>query len=444
MSTHYLVDYENVHETGLNGLNRLPAEDCVYVFHTSGNDRISLSLLDDAQAWVKVIRVSPGKQSLDMHLGSFLGYLIGKEEDPETKYAVVSRDTDYHGIAGFWNKSWQTHNKVICIERLNQELLPQDPARISLPPQDDETERIIIHEFIVRAFSKHGVIGSNGLPCMQVSMLCNALNSLPEYKKALKKYSLRPKEYLCTECKDFLMVQKEYNCDWVYLAAEKDTPPEENPEQKAAEEIPDMYMGDLIIDDEPEINESVAEEPAPVEETAMPEKAEEETAVSSLSAIVEKCFQNKENSAKNGHGYIRASFLRDELMQIPEFRTLQKESGLKPIPFIQAYFTDCIRFTREKGIWWAIPAEMESAFQLSPSVFAACSNKIYNDTFSTIQRRLEAAGIEKNAANEITDIFMQSRSAVEPRKVMHNLLIQRFGSKIGSQYYKKAVMYTEL
>ena len=90
MSVQYLIDYENVHEAGLCGINALPAEDSVYIFHTSCSDRITLSCLDDVCAWVKVILVPPGKQSLDMHLGSFLGYLIGKEENPDAQYAILA------------------------------------------------------------------------------------------------------------------------------------------------------------------------------------------------------------------------------------------------------------------------------------------------------------------------------------------------------------------
>ena len=98
MSTQYLVDFENVHEARLYGMDALTAEDGVIIFHTSPYDRISLSRLDDVQAWVKVIPVPAGKQSLDMHLGSFLGYLIGKE-DADTDYAIVSHDLDYRRIA---------------------------------------------------------------------------------------------------------------------------------------------------------------------------------------------------------------------------------------------------------------------------------------------------------------------------------------------------------
>ena len=50
MSVQYLVDYENVHEAGLVGMRTLTSEDSVFIFHTSPNDRISLSSLDDVSA----------------------------------------------------------------------------------------------------------------------------------------------------------------------------------------------------------------------------------------------------------------------------------------------------------------------------------------------------------------------------------------------------------
>ena len=61
MSVQYLVDYENVHEAGMYGMDKLAAEDCVYIFHTSATDRISLSRLDNVRAWVKVIPVPRGR-----------------------------------------------------------------------------------------------------------------------------------------------------------------------------------------------------------------------------------------------------------------------------------------------------------------------------------------------------------------------------------------------
>lgn len=63
----------------------------------------------------------------------------------------------------------------------------------------------------------------------------------------------------------------------------------------------------------------------------------------------------------------------------------------------------------------------------------------YEQAFNNIQKQLSNAGLEKDVADEIADIFMRSNSAVEPRKVIHTLLCQRFGTKQGSKYYRQTV-----
>ena len=50
-------------------------------------------------------KVPTGNQSADMHLGSYLGYLIGKEctgQDEECKIVVISKDTGFDHIIEFW------------------------------------------------------------------------------------------------------------------------------------------------------------------------------------------------------------------------------------------------------------------------------------------------------------------------------------------------------
>lgn len=44
--------------------------------------------------------VPPKKQSVDMHLVSYLGYLIKSE--PKAEFVIVSKDTDYDNIIRFW------------------------------------------------------------------------------------------------------------------------------------------------------------------------------------------------------------------------------------------------------------------------------------------------------------------------------------------------------
>lgn len=42
-----------------------------------------------------------GKQSLDMHLTAYLGYLLGTNGDKKCKYVIISKDNDYDNVITF-------------------------------------------------------------------------------------------------------------------------------------------------------------------------------------------------------------------------------------------------------------------------------------------------------------------------------------------------------
>ncbi len=373
MSVHYLVDFENVHEAGLYGMSSLAAEDCVYIFHTSPTDRIALSCLDDVRAWVKVIIVPPGKQSLDMHLGSFLGYLIGKEDDPDTRYAIVSHDSDYIGITDFWNRSYNMVDKVQCIDRIRPAAYDAYADDISEAPFNESAEKAAIRECIFNIFSKHGVVGINGLPCMMVSELCARLNGIAAYNNARKRLNMKPMQFLTEECGDILRVQRQWQQDWVYLLAgctssvHPGSKQEDLPEAAAGETVPKeeeldiREIGDPDIGDDPAEPEDAAEETAAADdagsgtdETSGPDCPEETSSdESEFLSAAKNCIRTADESGRNDRGHVRASVLRDRLATLPEFRTALKESGMKPIPFIQQLFAGEITVYREKGIFWA-------------------------------------------------------------------------------------------
>ena len=100
----YLIDFENVHEEGFNTLGRLGEKDAVYCFFTRNVAKISMSALAGIRSGqLHFIEVESGKQSLDMVLVSFLGYLIGNGS-PELYYEIVSNDNGFQKVAEFWNK----------------------------------------------------------------------------------------------------------------------------------------------------------------------------------------------------------------------------------------------------------------------------------------------------------------------------------------------------
>ena len=108
----YLIDYENVREHGLKNIT-YKRDDMIYLFYTENAAKIELDALSEIEAAMKFIKVAAGKQSLDMHLISYLGYLIS-EQNGRTEFVIVSNDTGYDGVLRFWqNKGYKTSRRLV-------------------------------------------------------------------------------------------------------------------------------------------------------------------------------------------------------------------------------------------------------------------------------------------------------------------------------------------
>lgn len=103
IETYYLIDFENVHEDGLICSKKLTQHDHIHIFSTTNAPKISLEKLASFNHAEQFSHVIPaGKQSLDMHLVSYLGYLIGSNTNNRCKYIIISRDTDYDNVISFF------------------------------------------------------------------------------------------------------------------------------------------------------------------------------------------------------------------------------------------------------------------------------------------------------------------------------------------------------
>ena len=100
----YLIDFENVHEEGFASLGRLGDRDAVYCFFTKNVAKISMAALAGMRSGqLHFIEAESGKQSLDLALVSYLGYLIGTVPN-EQCYEIVRNDNGFSKAADFWNK----------------------------------------------------------------------------------------------------------------------------------------------------------------------------------------------------------------------------------------------------------------------------------------------------------------------------------------------------
>lgn len=101
METFYLIDFENVHNEGLKNINSLRKNEHVHIFSTENALNIRMDIVFSRGIDIEGHIVPVRKQSLDMHLVSYLGYLLGIH-GKQCAYVIVSKDTDYDNIIKFW------------------------------------------------------------------------------------------------------------------------------------------------------------------------------------------------------------------------------------------------------------------------------------------------------------------------------------------------------
>lgn len=102
MDIFYLIDFENVHNKGIENIDCITKEEHVHIFSTQN----ALDIRPDI-FWlngdIHSHLVPARKQSLDMHLVSYLGYLLGIH-GCQCSYVIVSNDTDYDNIIKYWKE----------------------------------------------------------------------------------------------------------------------------------------------------------------------------------------------------------------------------------------------------------------------------------------------------------------------------------------------------
>ena len=130
----FLIDFENVHEKGLEGIGELSQNDAVHLFYTKNASKISLDILSEVKAALAFHKVNVGKQSLDMQLVSYLGYLIGTVGH-EPEYIIISNDTGFSNTLSFWgNKHVRlSQAPMMCLVEPSPFSLPKTSPGLSEP-----------------------------------------------------------------------------------------------------------------------------------------------------------------------------------------------------------------------------------------------------------------------------------------------------------------------
>ena len=108
----FLVDYENVHCDGLNGITELNKHDTVVIFYSNCAYSIDINVLANTKAKIKYIKAECGTaNALDFQLVTFLCRTAKKNK----KYYVVSCDKGYMPAINMLREYGITVEEIRCI-----------------------------------------------------------------------------------------------------------------------------------------------------------------------------------------------------------------------------------------------------------------------------------------------------------------------------------------
>ncbi|MBQ9867871.1 MAG: hypothetical protein IJM34_12710 [Lachnospiraceae bacterium] len=132
--TIYLIDFENVSIGGLKGASELGQNDLVFLFSSKNAARLTTATLATFNSTtLKFVEVPVKKQSLDMHLVSYLGYLIGTTDAEH--FIIISNDHDYDNIMAFW----RANGRNVTVERRGS--IAVNPAQDNKPSENRRRRR---------------------------------------------------------------------------------------------------------------------------------------------------------------------------------------------------------------------------------------------------------------------------------------------------------------
>lgn len=158
--TYYLVDLENVGLEGIHTKERLPEEDIIHIFSTVNGPKMDITTLARLDRNTLAFHeVPPGKQSLDMHLVSYLGFLI--RGDPLSHFIIVSKDRDYDDVLAFWNSSGVSVSRRDMI----QEAIKSDGTKTKTKVEKKTRSEVEIREEKVRNFIEANFQGKKYKTC---------------------------------------------------------------------------------------------------------------------------------------------------------------------------------------------------------------------------------------------------------------------------------------
>ncbi|MBQ8941035.1 MAG: hypothetical protein IJ062_04300 [Firmicutes bacterium] len=202
---YYFIDYENVKNLGLEGIDGLSENDTVIIFYSQNANTITFEThkkLLASKANIIFEKVNIGyKNALDFQLASYLGYFIGKTGEYEATYNLVTNDAALSVISRFWSRKGVVFSVIerIADKTENAFLAPEIPetaVKKKDPAEEQPSTDIALEETAAAvektAYEAPAITLENEEEIVKITEV--TLVDEPKKKKPAKKAKAKDKE----------------------------------------------------------------------------------------------------------------------------------------------------------------------------------------------------------------------------------------------------------
>ena len=177
-----MIDYENIKD--LSNISTLSENDTAIIFYSKNANSMTFETHKElsvcsAEIEYKFVDVG-GKNALDFQLSTYLGFLINKYENSDTKFFIVSKDNAFSYLKSFWKKEKNINLELIVklSEKAITTEIEKDNANViytlknsKIKLSDDDIEMIVkaisqyktkqdINNFLMKYFRDGKKVGS--------------------------------------------------------------------------------------------------------------------------------------------------------------------------------------------------------------------------------------------------------------------------------------------
>ncbi|MCD8014393.1 MAG: PIN domain-containing protein [Lachnospiraceae bacterium] len=128
----FLIDYENVRETGLDGVEHLYNTDTITIFYSAVCEKISQKSMDfilHSGCRFQAVRLKrTGKNALDFYIVSMVGALFGAGFSG--KVVVVSKDKGYAAMKDYWMSHGISSERILLKATVKEGILASNENSI--------------------------------------------------------------------------------------------------------------------------------------------------------------------------------------------------------------------------------------------------------------------------------------------------------------------------